>query len=433
MSKDSVYNIITISSGNKNDNSLSKLHSKLKEALQTDNVKLTNNMTVQKNNYAVIFKSNNNFSSAISISQPDDASNKKIQAVKSAETEKPTNTNPAEKNNHKIAFLFTGQGSQYSGMGKSLYTSNTTFKESIDKCAAILDKSEYFDKSLIAILWGDDSKLINETKYTQPAIFSFEYALYQYILAHGLKPDAILGHSVGEYVAATIAGVMSLEDGLNIIANRASLMQALPRDGSMMMIPSDKNTVQTIIDKYAGKISIAGYNAPSSIVVSGSNKEINEMAAEFEAKGIDPIPLVVSHAFHSHLLDPMLDSLKQAFTNVTLYGPNVCLISNLTGAPIKDNEMCEIDYWIKHTRGTVQFSPSIEYLLENEYKTLLEIGPHPVLTGLATQIVNAWPNKDSNNMPMVISTCDRKKDNLETITSCFDALKRSGYELSEIK
>lgn len=287
--------------------------------------------------------------------------------------------------NPKTAFLFTGQSSQYAGMGKKLYETSHTFKKFLDIAAKILEENDSFDKPLLSVLWGSDSNLINDTKYTQPALFAIEYALAQLWLSWGIKPNMVIGHSVGEYVAACIAGVFSLEDGLKLIAKRASLMQALSQNGAMAAIAVSESIMLDALKSYKNKISIAAVNGPENIVISGDSDAVKELAAKFINKGIKTKELQVSHAFHSHLLEPMLDAFKMLLLQINFAKPNIPLISNLTGNIIADEEIIKPSYWLQHTREAVRFNDGVKYLIDAGVTNFIEIGPQPILLGMVQE------------------------------------------------
>ena len=295
----------------------------------------------------------------------------------------------------RVAFLFTGQGSQYVNMGKDLYYTQPVFRKALNQCDEIL--AGYMNRPLKSVLFAgsDNPSIVDQTQYTQPALFALEYALASLWISWGANPSAVMGHSVGEYVAACIAGVFSLEDGLKLIAARARLMQALPAGGSMAAVFAPEEKIIGVVEPYSGEVSIAALNGENT-VISGVRESVEKILGDLEAEGIKSVPLAVSHAFHSPLMDPMLADFERIALEVDYHSPRIPLVSNVTGRMAEGGLVCGARYWCDHIRKPVRFSESIRSLHEEGYSLFLEVGPAPVLSGMGSRCI---PGQNATWLP----------------------------------
>ncbi|HVH47490.1 MAG TPA: beta-ketoacyl synthase N-terminal-like domain-containing protein, partial [Labilithrix sp.] len=287
----------------------------------------------------------------------------------------------------RIAFLFTGEGSQYSGMGRTLYETQPVFRNALERCASLLEP--HLSQPLLSVLYpkaDEEPSSLSQTGYTQPALFAVEYALSELWRSWGVVPEAVLGHGVGEYVAACVAGIMSLEDALRLIAVRGRLMQTLSEPGAMASVGASDERVRSVLNGVTERVSIAAMNAPEQVVVSGHEAAVLEACAALGAKGIQTERLDVSHAFHSALMEPMLDEFERILRTMTLESPKIALASGVTGR-IGGDELATSDYWRRHAREPVRFADGIRTLRTRGIDTFLEIGPQPILLGMGTLCV----------------------------------------------
>jgi acyl transferase domain-containing protein/acyl carrier protein len=292
-----------------------------------------------------------------------------------------------------VAFLFTGQGSQYAGMARDLYDREPRFRRTLDRSAEIMARD--LAAPLLDVLYpaSDADGRIHDTAFTQPALFAVEYALADLWRSWGVKPDVVLGHSLGEYVAACVAGCLSLEDALMLIAARARLMNALPRGGAMVSAQTSEARVLAAIAPYAATVSVAAANAPDSIVFSGTREHVHAVQAALEKDRVRCIELQVSHAFHSHLMEAMLPAYEAVLRRVTFRAPEIALIANVTGQ-LAGLDVATADYWLRQVREPVRFHASIVTLGRMKCGAVLEVGPDATLLGLARRGVEdpdvAW-------------------------------------------
>ncbi|TAK60291.1 type I polyketide synthase [Methylobacter sp.] len=315
----------------------------------------------------------------------------------------------------RVGLLFTGQGSQWAGMAAQMYGYYPEFTEQVDQCDRLLQQFSSID--LKRLLLDNSAEEISETANAQPALFAFEYAWAKQWLAWGVKPACLIGHSLGEYVAACIAGVFDLEQGLRLVVNRARLMQQAPGQGGMAAVFASARKVQAMLPDFPA-LAIAAYNSAENQVVSGEESELIKFLQSCTEQGLEHTRLATSHGFHSSCMQPVLTAFADKLAEVKLNSASLPIVSNLT-AKLETGCYAEADYWLQHLRQPVQFQQSVDTLQQQGLDLLIEIGPKPVLTGLVRQ--------NAENMP-VIAAC-AGDNSIQAINQALADIVAGGLEL----
>ena len=295
----------------------------------------------------------------------------------------------------QLAMMFTGQGSQLVGMGQSLYETYPVFREALDE---ITSKFDQLEKPLLDVIFAKKgskaAKLLDRTDFTQPALFAIEVALYRLWNSWGVTPQFLLGHSIGEISAAHVAGVFDLEDACRLVAARGRLMEALPEGGGMASVQATEEEVLAAIEATSlqDSLDIAGLNAPEQTVVSGLEASVDAIVAHFAEEGRKATKLVVSHAFHSYLLDDMLEEYRQVAASISLKAPQMALVSTVTGDMATADEMTDPEYWVQQARRAVRFNDSMQTLKAIGADLYLELGPQPILSGMGAACFDGDPS-----------------------------------------
>lgn len=292
----------------------------------------------------------------------------------------PTHTYRAPEQTQEVVFLFPGQGSQYPKMTQGLYETERIFRETLDHCAIVL--MTQLKQDLRDVLYNErNTSILKQTGFTQPVLFAVEYALAQLWMSWGIQPKAMLGHSIGEYVAACLAGVFSLEDALALVAARGQFIQSLP-PGAMLALSMSEEKLQPWL---TSNLSLAAVNGTQQCVLAGHPEAIEALKQKLQTQGIESRILNTSHGFHSHLLQPILAPFAQRLKQVKLHAPTIPYLSNFTGTWIRPEQAIDPDYWVQHLRHTVRFNENLQALFQHNIELLLEVGPGYTLSALAQQ------------------------------------------------
>ena len=287
----------------------------------------------------------------------------------------------------RVAFLFPGQGPQFLNMGRTLHEQSPVFRAAFDAAAAALDR--WLPQPLAGVVFAPPGSVtpLDETQFSQPAMFAMEVSLAALWISWGITPVAVMGHSFGEYAAAHVAGALSLADAARMVAARGRLPQALPRDGAMMLVEATEADVAAAISRHGGRLAIAAINGAANTVISGERGAVEAVAATFAARGARTKPLRVSHAFHSPLMDPVLAAFEAEIADTRYSEPRLTLISNLEAKRADLALIGQAGYWRRHLREPVRFADAMRCLAAEGITHYIEMSPHPVLLGMGSEIV----------------------------------------------